>query len=567
MTSPFRRSHDDPTPAADALTDGQLLARLQALDTATRPGDQARLARGRVWTRLVSEHPGLGQPAASVPVRRPVPVATGIIANPLRRSPTPIGRRAAGGWRTTMDVAAVAALVIGLVLGARGVGIMPRGGNPNPMTTQSVAAAPATATEAMATDEAGTNRQPGPGPRVTPVLVTPEGRRHRIESDLVLSDGVVYTLSSISADRFAIIGSDPATLETVWSSEHAGQPVDFTVLNSTIAIITRQSDGRAMLIHQQAGSDEPGWTIDLPFDPLAVTRSTETILVSGHDASTGTPNAGEPGDMTRMLAIDATDHSIRWDIELTAPAGVEPLLTDDGIYYTTTNGGVKAIELDSGEPRWATGTGGLRITSRAVIAGSLLYVVRPDGVVFAFDRGTGDERWGQGVRTEDLGVPPLTMTIGDAERSVPAPILALTSGGQLIVGYVWSNADLTEFRNQHIPVNLRSLVINVVAFDAITGSRIWSGDAGTPVQLTSRHVELGLTVTGDEILINGSAFVSAHSTVDGIALWHVPVMGTISGNVIAIDRSVVITRNVELAVLREPVSMPSTATPAATPIS
>ena len=564
MTIPFRRSRNEPRIAPDGPTDGQLLARLRALDAAERPGDQARLARGRVWERLVSEHPALGQPAASVPVRRPVPVATGIIANPLRRSPTPIGRRAAGGWRTTMDVAAVAALVIGLVLGARGVGIMPRGGNPNPIMTQSVAAAPATATGTLAVDEAGTNRQPGPGPRVMPVLVTPEGRRHRIESDLVLSDGVVYTLSSISADRFAIIGSDPATLETVWSSEHAGQPVDFTVLNSTIAIITRQSDGRAILINQQAGSDEPGWSVDLPFDPLAVTRSPDTILVSGHDASTGTPDADSPGDISRMMAFDSSSQSVRWDTVLTNPAGVEPLLMDDAIFYTTANGAAKAIEISSGAPRWTTGTGGLRITSRAVAQGDLVYVVRPDGVVHALDRETGEERWGQGVRTEDLGVPPLTMTIGDAERSVPAPILALTAGGQLIVGYIWSNADLTEFRDQHIPVNLRSLVISVVAFDALTGSRIWSGDAGTPVQLTSRHVELGLTVTGDEILINGSAFVSAHSTVDGIALWHVPVVETISGNVIAIDRSVVITRNVEISVLREPVAMPSTATPAAT---
>ncbi len=556
MTIPVRRDHDRGRPDAAGMTDGQILDRLRGSDAAT-PADQIRLAQGRVWERLVSGHPALGEPVAAT--HRSPPAIRTITAGPARQAPTPIGRRPVGGWRAAMDIAAVAALVIGLVLGTRGFGIMPRGSSPNPMTTQSVAAA--TATETLATDGAAANRQPGPGPRVTPVLVTPEGEPYEIERNLVLSDGVVYTMSRIGAERFAIIGYDPATLETVWSSEHAGQPVDFTVRDSTISVVTRQSDGRDLLINRQARSAEPGWTIELPFNAMAVTSSPDTILVSGHDASTATPNAGEPGDITRMLAIDPADHSIRWDLELTNPAGVAPLLMGDAIFYTTANGAAKAIEADSGEPRWTTATGGLRITSRAVAGGDLVYVVRPDGVVSALDRKTGEERWGQGVRTDDLGVPPLTTTMSGTERPVPAPILALTSAGQLIVGYVSSDADLAGFMGQPSPVNLPSLVIEVVAFDAASGSRIWSGEAGTPVQLTSQHVAFGLTVTGDQLLIDGGAFVSAHSTVDRTESWRVPMTGTIGGSIVVIDHAVLIVRNVELAALREPVSMPSTATP------
>ncbi len=559
MTIPFRRHHDRRDPSALEITDDQLLDRLRGIDGAT-PADQARLTQGRVWERLVSEHPSLAQPAR--PYQRLAPAVRPLASGPARRGPTLIGRRSVGGWRAAMDVAAVAALVIGLVLGARGVGIMPQGSSPNPMMTQSVAAA--TATEATALDEAGTNRQPGPGPRVTPVLVTPEGRLPRIESALVLSDGIVYTLSSITADGFEIIGYDPATLRVVWSSELPGQAVDFAVRNSIVSVVTRHSDGRSSVINQRANSEEEPWSIDLPFTPLAVSSSADTILVSGHDESTGTPNAGEPSDISRVLAIDPFTQSVRWDIELTNPAGVEPLLTDGGIFYTTANGAAKAIENDSGEARWTTGTGGLRITSRAVAEGDLVYVVRPDGVVYALDRESGEERWGQGARSEDLGVPPLTTTVGGAELPVPAPILALSASGQLIVGYVWSNADLTDHLIQPIPVKPESLEITIVAFDAATGSRLWSDLAGTPYELAAERVEFGMTITGNQLLIRDSAFVSARSVDSGTPIWNVPMVGTISGGTIVIDHTVVVTRDAGLATLRE-ATMPnvSTATPEA----
>lgn len=559
MTLPFHRGHrrGHETDSPDDGSDAQLLARLGS--ASDRRNISA--AHDRVWQRLVSEHPALGQAAPRR--QRPTPIAAGIVTGSSRRSLLPTSRRAPGGWRAAFDVAAVAVLVIGLLLSARGAGIMPNGGNPNSMMTQSAAAA--SPTQPLAVAEGGTNRQPGPAPRVAPTLMAATGEPRRIQGDLVLADGVVYALTSLTTDTFLVAGYDPATLAEVWSKEYAGTPVDLAVSGAIVAVVTRHTDGGGTLITQSATDRDDGWSVELPFEPIDVSSSADTVLVSGHRESTGTPNAGQPGDRSRLLAIEPGDGSTRWDTGLTNPAGVDPLLTADGIYYTTANGAVKAIEPATGEPRWTIGTGGLRITSRPIASGDLVYVIRPDGVVTALDRRTGEERWGQGVRTQDLGVPPLVTTIRATDTVVPAPVMALSTGGQLLVGYVWSDADLEPFATAGVPIDPQTLELDVVAFDVVTGARLWVQRSGSPYEPISGNLSLKLSVAGDQVVIGGSSSVSARSAVTGDAVWNTPVIGTITGNLIVVDHAVVLTHNVGLAALREPVELPGTATPAATP--
>ncbi len=553
MTLPFHRGHrrGHETDAPDDRSDAQLLARLGS--ASDRRNISA--AHDRVWQRLVSEHPALGQAAPRR--QRPTPIAAGLVTGSSRRSPLPISRRAPGGWRAAFDVAAVAVLAIGLLLTARGVGIMPNGGNPNPMMTQSAAAA--SPTQPLAVVEGGTNRQPGPGPRVTPTLVSSGGELRRIQGDLIYADGVVYALTSLTTDTFIAAGYNPGTLEQVWSSPQTGDPIDMAVSGTTVSIVTKRADRHGTLITVDSSSSGRGRSIDLPFEPLTVASTDATILVSGHDESTGTPNAGQPSDMSRLLAIDPDDGSTRWDIGLTNPAGMEPLLTDEAIYYTTANGAAKAIDLDSGTTRWTTGTGGQRITSDPVVSGDLLYVIRPDGVVHALDRLTGEQRWGQGVRTRELGVPPLVITIGATAVSVPAPILALSEDGNLLIGYVWANGDLSGFRITGEPLDPASLTIDIVALDASAGTTRWYQSAASPFEPISENLELGLTVATDQMIITDGSSVSARLTISGDEIWRQSVEGTVTGNLVVVDHSVIFTRNVSLAALREAGGMAGTA--------
>ena len=561
MIIPFDRRHGQEIGTPRNREEAHLLARLHTADKANQDRESVAAAQDRVWQRLVNEHPALGQPARHP--SRPTPIVSGVVAPASGRSLLPIGRRAPGGWRAALDIASVAVLVIGLLVSARGAGIMPNGGNPNPMMTQSVAAA--TPTTPLAAAEPGTNQQPGPGPRLSPILVESTGEPRRIQGDPVLANGIVYALSPLTTETFLVAGYDPATLAEVWSSEQTGSAVDLAVNGDAVSLVARQADGRGTLARLSTAGDGDDWMVELPFDPIDVTSSADTVLVSGHDEATGTPNAGQPGDRSRLLAVDPMDGSTRWDIGLTNPAGVEPLLTDDGIYYTTANGAVKAIELDSGAARWTTGTGGLRITSDAVASGTLLYVIRPDGVVMALDRLTGEERWGTGIRSQDLSVPPLVTAVGGWAVAVPSPVLALSQDGDLLVGYVWANGDLSSYRDTEVPLDPNRLIGRILALDAATGATLWSQPVSSPFEPLSGNLALNITVADDQVFVYGGSSVSAHSTTSGEEVWNVSTEGTISGRLIVTDQSVLLTYDAGLAALREPVRLPGTATPAATP--
>ena len=169
MTLPFRRQYDDQTLRPSDRADDLVIARLRAMDDTGGPNAaEVAMARGRVWQRLVAEHPSLLTRPTAVRTRHPGPAASGIASPTVAHLPlpVPIGRRAQGGWRAAIDVAVVAVLVIGLVLSARGVGLMPSSGNPNPLVTQSVVAS--TPTHVATPDETATNRALGPGTQAAP---------------------------------------------------------------------------------------------------------------------------------------------------------------------------------------------------------------------------------------------------------------------------------------------------------------------------------------------------------------------------------------------------------------
>ncbi len=172
MTLPLRRQHDDQAPGPSDRADEQVIARLRGMDDTGGPSaSDVAMARGRVWQRLVAEHPSLLTRPTAVRTRHPGPAASGIASRPGShlRWPVPIGRQAQGGWRAAIDVAVVAVLVIGLVLGARGVGVMPSVGDPYPLATQSLVAS--TPTDVATPEEAMTIRDPGPGTQAAPAAL------------------------------------------------------------------------------------------------------------------------------------------------------------------------------------------------------------------------------------------------------------------------------------------------------------------------------------------------------------------------------------------------------------
>ena len=101
MTLPFRRQYDDQTLRPSDRADDLVIARLRAMDDTGGPNAaEVAMARGRVWQRLVAEHPSL----QTRPTAIPAPPPLGLPPRPERISPCPCqlaaGHRVAGGRRS-----------------------------------------------------------------------------------------------------------------------------------------------------------------------------------------------------------------------------------------------------------------------------------------------------------------------------------------------------------------------------------------------------------------------------------------------------------------------------------
>ncbi len=575
MTIPFRHGRDEQSTSSAGLTEGQIMARLQALDSEARSGDQAFLARGRVWERLVSEHPSLGQTAATVQVRRPAPAANCVTASPVRRSPMPIGRRSAGGWRAAMDVAAVAALVIGLVLGARGVGIMPRGGNPNPMMTQSVAAAPAT--EAVTPNEAGTNRQPGPGPQMMPIAewtgeyasAVEFGNNRLYATDLSSTQpqpDLTGTPAATTTSPVTAYDIDPLT--SAWTTSVAGSTQDLSVSGDSVTVLT-YDDSRTTtgVISLDASSGGIQWSVELPRFGFGLQSNDRTVLLV---------TFGETEHALTLQALDSQTGGTRWSRDIPASTLLQPVLADTQIAYGTETGSVHLLDAASGKDIWVADTGTTGIAAAPIIGSDAVYVITGDLVMYAFDRQSGDHRWGTGVGAP--GVPPLTWygppdePVFDGEQAPlvhtgSEPMLAL-AGDQVIVQFIWSSDELNALADWSVPLPFESLRYDLVALDPVTGHQNWRQDAvSQPGGKQQGRNASQPVVDGEQIYLTTDDATAARSLEDGHLIWQTGLPFPTFSSPIVVDGEMYLVSTTVLSVLHEPVSMPSTATPAATPVS
>ena len=161
-----------------------------------------------------------------------------------------------------------------------------------------------------------------------------------------------------------------------------------------------------------------------------------------------------------------------------------PAVADGRAYVAAVEGGVRALDLQTGAEQWAYNPkrekeqGKLRLSGGPGAGGGLVVIGGLDGEVIALDAATGAEKWQAKVGNEVIAAP----TIGD--------------------GLVF----------------VRSNDGRVTAFDAATGARRWFWERELP----------SLTVRGNDSVVLGPGFVfvgnddgsvTALATQDGRLLW------------------------------------------------
>ena len=158
-----------------------------------------------------------------------------------------------------------------------------------------------------------------------------------------------------------------------------------------------------------------------------------------------------------------------------------PVVADGRVYAAAVEGGVRALDLQTGKQVWRYESK-LRLSGGPGVGDGLVVVGGLDGEVIALDAATGVEKW---------------------QAKVPAEVIAAPAVG---LGSVFVRSD-----DGH-----------VTAFDAATGERRWFWVHDVPT-LSLRGNDAVVLGPGYVFSGNDDGTVSAMSATDGRTLWNLPV--------------------------------------------
>ncbi len=202
-----------------------------------------------------------------------------------------------------------------------------------------------------------------------------------------------------------------------------------------------------------------------------------------------------------VLALNATDGSVKWDFETGHAIWGQPAYRDGTVYVASMDHSVYALDAATGEMKWSTPLGGA-LPSGPTLGDELLYVSSFDGNVHALDMATGEERWAApGADNWVWGAPALidgTLYFGDIGGTLYAVDAA--SGEQQ-----WTKETQNPIQTQPV-VNEDVLYVAsqvagetptgaLTAYKAADGQQLWSEPMSTPLYATPVMVDDTLVVS------------------------------------------------------------------------
>lgn len=214
-----------------------------------------------------------------------------------------------------------------------------------------------------------------------------------------------------------------------------------------------------------------------------------------------------PSVVDRVVYVGTGDNHLRayragsgeqlWQADVGGGQVSTPAVSRGLVFVGSGDWTVSAFQAVDGGLRWRYRTGG-PVVGAPTIVGRTLYVASTDGIVYAFEARTGDIQW-----TSDLGADIDTSpTVSEGAIYVatysPTPnlyALSTSDGSPLWSSPLDSAVDFASPAVSNGVVYATSLGGEVYAFDAGTGSRLWTTTPGGLIE-ASPTVADGLVYVG-----------------------------------------------------------------------
>jgi outer membrane protein assembly factor BamB len=187
-----------------------------------------------------------------------------------------------------------------------------------------------------------------------------------------------------------------------------------------------------------------------------------------------------------------------------------PVVSDDAVYVTSSDGKVYSLHKDFGDQRWESDVFANKLWSTPYIEGDKLYISTFDGHLYALSADDGSITW--------------SFTTGSEIGFVSSPVV---SNGVIFVGSfdrslyavkVESNETLWNFTGGNCfwaaPLVSNNVVYascldnKIYAIDADNGTQLWSFDAGSPIVVSPLLVDDALVVAAE----SGNVYVISPKT-------------------------------------------------------
>lgn len=209
-----------------------------------------------------------------------------------------------------------------------------------------------------------------------------------------LAGGILqaYGKLFIGSEHGEVIALDRETGEVVWRQNVAGEALSTPAAGEGLIFINLGS-GKLVALHPDTG--EQRWLYEQEVPALTLRGLSSPTVANG-----GVLIGEESGKLGVLIADSGF---AAWQAEIATPKGAseferlvdvdtQPIVSGGVVYALAYNGNLAAVDIRSGNVMWKREYSSYRDFT---IAGSNIYLVDSQGVIYSVDKSSGTEQWSQ----------------------------------------------------------------------------------------------------------------------------------------------------------------------------